>query len=101
MDHQLWALKRAGLDGSYRLMSLRGTTFLDLESGLVIAQSDGPTRRLLTHIVLEIQNRKQEDGSRVCAYNYVGEGKGRSHQEWIISDEGAGSYRSLGGVTSL
>lgn len=36
MDHQLWELRQSGANGSYRIMSFRGLTFLDLEGGYAI-----------------------------------------------------------------
>ncbi|KAG8894902.1 hypothetical protein FRC01_012679, partial [Tulasnella sp. 417] len=72
----LWALKRVGSNGAYRIMSLRGATYLDLESGCVVTQEEW----------------HQEDESPVLAYNYVGEGSSRLHQEWNIAAEGEGFY---------
>lgn len=41
IDHQLWALKQVDSNGSYRLMTFRGGTYLDLEGGCVIFQGRG------------------------------------------------------------
>ncbi|KAG8902122.1 hypothetical protein FRC00_001563 [Tulasnella sp. 408] len=75
MDHQLWELKQSGANGSYRIMSFRGLTYLDLEAG------------------------KSEDGTKVFACSYVGEGSNRLRQEWFI-EEHEGSYK-FGDIFSI
>lgn len=45
--------------------------------------------------------RKKEDNSQVFVYNYVGNCEARLHQEWIVSEEPEGFYRSGGAVCFL
>lgn len=63
IDHQLWVIYKGESEGSHRIMSFRGGTFLDLEAG------------------------KRGNKSRVAAYKNVGNGDSRLNQEWRISDE--------------
>ncbi|KIO25705.1 carbohydrate-binding module family 13 protein [Tulasnella calospora MUT 4182] len=68
IDHQFWVISRSESEGSYRIMSYRAGTFVDL-----VAQ-------------------KKDPKSPVAAFNYVGSGASRFNQEWNISGGVDGYY---------
>ncbi|KIO33511.1 hypothetical protein M407DRAFT_17762 [Tulasnella calospora MUT 4182] len=71
IDHQLWVITRNNVQGSYRIMSYRAGTYLDLISG-----KPGPK-------------------SQVAAYNYVGNGDSHLNQEWWISSAFGTKYYTI------